>query len=180
MLQVQIFRCAQWSSLEIPEGCLPSPLYVLKQYTMHTHLSEIKCIKVSLFFFSKDLKVAKSLQYRRQPSNQLLSLSKAHRTHSQEEAEDWNPVISGRKNKHADCSQYTTRNSIPRTSRMVQWGNTILLLKLLTSLTAHSEHTWALRGRSHGQIDDWHQLLSLNVPALRLGKSEWRNKAWGT
>lgn len=148
-------------------------------YNAHSSLWN-QMYKSFSFFFSKDLKVAKSLQYRRQPSNQLLSLSKAHRTHSQEEAEDWNPVISGRKNKHADCSQYTTQTSIPRTSRMVQWGNTILLLKLLTALTAHSEHTWALRGRSHGQIDDWHQLLSLNVPALRLGKSEWRNKAWGT
>lgn len=53
-------------------------------------------------------------------------------------------------------------------------------LKLLTTLPAHWEHTWAPWGRSHGQIDDRYPLLSLNVPALRLGKSEWRNKAWGT
>lgn len=73
--------------------------YFLKSSTMHTPFSKIKCMKVFFDFFSNDLQVSRSLQYGRQPFDQLfLSLNSSQNTRtSQEEGEDWRPVITGRK-----------------------------------------------------------------------------------
>lgn len=71
---------------------------------------------------------------------------------------------------------------MPWTSGIVQEGNSNFVKALNRPRCPFRTYLSTLGQRP--LADDWYQfLLSLNVPALlslRLGKREWRNKAWGT
>lgn len=78
----------------------------------------------------------------RQPFNQLPLPLRGSQNTQQGGSRGLEPCYQWQKKEHAHCSQDTTETSIPQThSRMVQQGNTMILLKFSTALTAHSEYT---------------------------------------